>query len=173
VPEHRAGEFEELYVRHERRVYAYLLTVLGNTADADDVLQQTGITLWKKFCEFPAGGDFLPWAIRTAYFTAKNYLRKHARSRVVFSQRMFEAVAEQAARQVSRPDNLHDALEECLRHLPEADRDLIRRRYEQELPVKHLAEGLDRSIHHVYRALARVHSSLFDCVSAKLATEDD
>ena len=165
------SEFVQLFIRHERRVFAYLMTVLGNASDAEDVLQQTSVTLWSKFDEFEPGTDFAAWAIRTAYLTARNHLRSRSRSRVCFSQAMFDAVAAQAATQPSEPDAVHDALGDCLELLPAEDRDIIRQRYELDASVHSIAERLERSVHAVYRALARVHASLFRCVTKKLAAE--
>lgn len=169
---HRAGEFVRLFVRHERHLYAYLLTVLGNPADAEDVLQQTSIVLWEKFEEFSADGDFMAWGIKTAYYTAKNFLRKNSRSRVTFSQPMFEAVAGRAASSGAEVNAVHEALETCLDGLPDADRELIQQRYEMEASVSSISESIGRSIHAVYRALSRIHVTLFDCVSSQLVAED-
>ncbi|MEX2214833.1 MAG: sigma-70 family RNA polymerase sigma factor [Phycisphaeraceae bacterium] len=163
------GEFVQLFIRHERRVFAYLMTVLGNAADAEDVLQQTCVVLWSKFDEFEAGSDFAAWAIRTAYLTARNHLRSKSRSRVCFSQAMFEAVAQQAATQPAQVDDVHDALGECLERLPAEDRDMIRQRYELDASVPSIADRLGRSVHVVYRALSRVHTDLFQCVTKRLA----
>lgn len=163
------SEFVQLFIRHERRVFAYLMTVLGNAADAEDVLQQTSVTLWSKFDDFEAGSDFAAWAIRTAYLTARNHLRSRSRSRVCFSQAMFDAVAAQVAARPGEADAVHEALGDCLERLGAEDRDMIRQRYELDASVQSIAERLQRSVHAVYRALARVHASLFHCVTTTIA----
>jgi len=168
----RASEFVRLFVRHERRLFAYLLTLLGNAADAEDVLQQTSMILWEKFDTFVPESDFTAWGMKTAYFTAKNSLRKQGRSRVVFSQRMFEAVADRAAAGTAQVDAVHEALAECLDGLVEGDRQLIQQRYEWDVSVQSIARRLARSTHAVYRALSRIHAALFDCVSSRLAAEN-
>jgi RNA polymerase sigma-70 factor (ECF subfamily) len=166
-----AGQFVTLFLRHQRRVYAYLITVLGHAADAEDVLQQTGLILWEKFDQFDPETDFAAWAIRTAYFTAKNHMRKQRRSRVCFSEPMFEAAAQRAAAAGGEADDVQEALGECLKKLPPRDRELIRRRYELDASVKALADQMQRSTHAIYRALRRVHGLLFDCVSSRMAEE--
>ena len=119
-----ASAFEGLIRRHERRVFAYLVTVLGSAVEAEDVLQQTCVVLWTRFGEFTPGSDFAAWAVRTAYLTARNHLRAKARSRVRFSQAMFEAAAERAAAQQTEADAVHDALGMCLAKLPPDDREI-------------------------------------------------
>jgi RNA polymerase sigma-70 factor (ECF subfamily) len=145
--------------------------VLGNGSDAEDVLQQTCVVLWGKFGEFEPDSDFAAWAIRTAYLTARNHLRARARSRVRFSQAMFEAAAERCAERPGEADVVHEALGECLERLPAEDRDLIRLRYELDSSVQAIAGRVGRSVHAVYRALARTHAALLRCVTARLAAE--
>jgi RNA polymerase sigma-70 factor, ECF subfamily len=165
------AEFVKLFIRHERRLYAYLLSILGNAADAEDVLQQTSVVLWGKFTEFEPGSDFAAWGIRTAYLTARNHLRTQARSRVRFSQAMFEAAAERCASQLGEVDAIHEALGECLNRLPADDRGLIQQRYELDASVQSIADRVGRSVHAVYRALARTHAALLRCVTSRLAKE--
>ena len=41
--------FLRLFLQNQRRLYAYILTLLPNRADADDVLQETSLVMWDKF----------------------------------------------------------------------------------------------------------------------------
>ena len=41
--------FLRLFLQNERRLYAYILTLLPNRADADDVLQEASLVMWDKF----------------------------------------------------------------------------------------------------------------------------
>lgn len=50
-----AGEvwaFEELYRRHQRRVYSLCLRMVGNVADAEDVTQEVFLQLYRKIGSF-------------------------------------------------------------------------------------------------------------------------
>jgi hypothetical protein len=44
--------FAERFVRSQDRIYAYVVTLLPNRADAEEVFQQTCLALWKKWGEF-------------------------------------------------------------------------------------------------------------------------
>ncbi len=48
----RVDEFMRLYTQHQRRLYVYLLSLLHNVADAEELMQQTSYILWKKFDTF-------------------------------------------------------------------------------------------------------------------------
>src|SRR5216684_4016036 len=88
--------FLRLFLQNERRLYAYILTLLPHRADADDVLQQSSLVMWDKFdaCQPPT--DFAAWGCRIAYFKVLDFYKQKQRSRVCFSQAMLERVAESA-----------------------------------------------------------------------------
>src|SRR5208283_4289181 len=95
----RGRAFMRLFLQNERRVYAYIVTLLANRADADDVLQEASLVMWDKFDEEHPPDDFAAWGCRIAYFKVLDFRKKHARSRVLFSQAMLERVAETAIEQ--------------------------------------------------------------------------
>ncbi len=66
----RTAEFVRLYTAHSRRIYTYLLTLLPQRADAEDVFQEVGTLLWEKFCDFTPGTNFAAWACKIAQFQA-------------------------------------------------------------------------------------------------------
>ena len=46
---HGQQQFIRLFVANQRRVHAFIRTLVPNTADADDILQETSITGLAKF----------------------------------------------------------------------------------------------------------------------------
>src|SRR3954447_17914627 len=92
----RVKTFLRLFLQHQRRLYAYVLTLLPNRADADDVLQEASLVMWDKFDDERPPEDFVAWGCRIAYFKVLDLRKKRQRSRVLFSQEMIERVAETA-----------------------------------------------------------------------------
>src|SRR3954447_23725953 len=80
--------FLRLFLQNERRLYAYILTLLPNRADADDVLQEASLVMWDKFDAEQPPIDFAAWGCRIAYFKVLDFCKKRSRSRVLFSQAM-------------------------------------------------------------------------------------
>jgi RNA polymerase sigma-70 factor (ECF subfamily) len=64
-----------------------------------------------------------------------------------------------------------EALEECLKKLAGNDRLLIEHRYYHQQTPKDTALQLSRSVHSIYRSLARIHTQLRDCVERTLRKE--
>src|SRR5215468_2652533 len=101
-PDDKPGEparsklFLRLFLQNERRLYGYILTLLPNRADADDVLQEASLVMWDKFDDRQPPADFTAWGCRIAYFKVLDFRKRCQRSRVFFSQPMLERLAETA-----------------------------------------------------------------------------
>jgi RNA polymerase sigma-70 factor (ECF subfamily) len=169
----RGKLFLRLFLQHERRLYAYIVTLLTNWTDADDVLQEVSLVMWDKFDADNPPDDFTAWGCRIAYFKVLDFLKKRQRSRVVFSQAMLERLAESAAEQAGalQLDDRRQALADCLAKLTPRDRDLLGRRFTEGASIQSIAAQAGRSADAIYKALGRIRLALFDCVTRTLARE--
>jgi RNA polymerase sigma-70 factor (ECF subfamily) len=165
--------FLRLFLQNERRVYAYVLTLLPHRADADDVLQEASLVMWDKFDPADPPTDFAAWGCRIAYFKVLDFYKKAGRGRVRFSQEMVDRVAETAVEQaaVLQLDDQREALAGCLQKLRPQDRDLLARRFADGATVRSTSEQVGRSVEAVYKALAKIRADLFACVQRALARE--
>jgi RNA polymerase sigma-70 factor (ECF subfamily) len=165
--------FLRLFLQNERRVYAYILTLLPNRPDADDVLQEASLVMWDKFDERQPPDDFAAWGCRIAYFKVLDFYKKSQRCRVRFSQAMVEHVAETGVEQAAtlRLDERREALTRCIEKLTPRDRDLLTRRFAAGATTASTAAQVGRSVDAVYKALAKIRQALLDCVTRTLAQE--
>jgi RNA polymerase sigma-70 factor (ECF subfamily) len=165
--------FLRLFLQNERRLYAYILTLLPNRADADDVLQEASLVMWDKFDDEHPPADFTAWGCRIAYFKVLDFRKKRQRSQVLFSQAMLDHVAETAVEQAAalQLDDRREALADCIAKLSDRDRDLLARRFAEGASTQSTAAQVGRSVDAVYKALARIRQALFDCVTRALAPE--
>src|SRR5574338_249126 len=67
--------FGRLVRRHQRRVYAAALHILGNHSDADDATQETFVRAFRGLQTFDGRADFFTWLYRITVNTALNALR--------------------------------------------------------------------------------------------------
>jgi RNA polymerase sigma-70 factor (ECF subfamily) len=164
--------FLRQFLRNERRLYGYILTLLPNRADADDVLQEASLVMWDKFDAEHPPNDFVAWGCRIAYFKVLDFAKKRQRSRVLFSQPMLERLAETAVEQAQalQLDERREALADCIAKLRPQDRDLLARRFAEGATTQSTAAQVGRSVDAVYKALAKIRQALFDCVTRALTT---
>ena len=160
-----------LFGAHRRRLYQFILALLPNLQDAEDVLQETNIICWRKFAEFRPGTSFLAWASRVAHFEVLKRRRARARDRAAVP--LDDAVLEQLAHDAADDDadelaGVREALQGCLKKLPPGDRELIVRRYAEGEQGEGLAGQLGRPANSVYKSLGRIRQALPDCVTRTL-----
>ena len=58
------GEFADYLRDHQSRLYAYIHSLVRDLNDADDLLQQTTLILWKKFGGVRPTGELLRLGLR-------------------------------------------------------------------------------------------------------------
>lgn len=165
------GEFVSIFAPHARSLYTYLASLLVNSADTDEVFQDTCCLLWTKFSAYDRSRDFGAWARGIAYLEVCNF-RRRAKRPLVLGEDVIDLLAEDAA-DVSHSSERELALDACLRKLSEHDAQLIRLRYFDQHSPKRISTVMGNSLHAVYRSLARVHEKLLQCIETTLRRSED
>ncbi|MFM1995921.1 MAG: hypothetical protein RLZZ111_308 [Planctomycetota bacterium] len=163
--------FVRLLTQHERLVYAYILRLVPNWNDADEILQETNVRLWEEFDRFEPGSNFGAWAVRVAHYQVLTWRKKRDRSRLVFDDAALACLAAAPAADDLGEDERRAALAACLQLLPEKSRDLLTRCYGTDTSIRDVASTLRRSTEAVYKALQRVRLALHSCIERRLAGE--
>ena len=152
----------------QNRLFGYLFTLLGSEHDARDVLQQTNLVLWQKIQEFEPGTNFGAWARRCAYFEALAFLRDRKRDRHLFDDDLLALFAEEEVDSAPEEDERFLALRDCLSQLPDRQRQLIDRRYREEIPVRKLATDFGKKESAMKMTLMRIREALHTCIESRL-----
>lgn len=171
LPGDRQKQLVLLLTQHQRRLFAYIYTLLPDRHAAEDILQQTSLVICEKFADFETNTDFLAWACQIAYWEVRAARQRFARSKVVFDQDVVDAVATTTAALLPEVPARQAALDRCLQKLHPRDRDFIMARYEPGGGVAEAARRTGRSLVAAYKALARIRRLLHDCVDQQLAVE--
>lgn len=160
--------FVRLLLQHQGELLRYILPLVGNLEDAQDVLQQSALALWQKFDQYDPDRPFLPFAKRFAYNEVLMHHRKNRRYTFLTQELIDSLVEQQAEPELAAQRRL--ALESCLEALPEADRLLLDERYSASGQTVHqLADETGQKANVLYKALARIRRQLLHCVNEKLA----
>ncbi len=163
----RTLRFVRLFTAHEPRVYSYIVAVLGNWTDADEVMQETSIALWEMFEQFQDGTDFCAWACRVAHFRILRFRQERKRDKHEFEPDLVETLDAVAVQELESFDERRLALSGCLETLNEADRLLLKKCYADGVLIKNVADELQRPVAALYKDLARIRKLLFECVTSK------
>jgi len=161
------------FLKADRRIFAYILTLLPHRADAEDVLQEVSALMWEKFDERNPPEDFVAWGCRIAYFRVRLYRRGKQRQRVMFSEALLERLAEtmeEEATALQLQERL-EAMDRCFGKLGRRDRELLAERLKEGATAQSTAAVIGRSVDTVYKAMARIRKAVYDCVTRALESE--
>lgn len=168
----KTEQFVQLLTQYQQRVHLFILSLVPNRIDAEEILQETNLVLWQKFADFRQGSDFRAWAFQVAFNKVKSFRERHGRQRLRFSEGVMDRLAGLAA---AEPENVPAAIEilqDCKQQLNNKDCDLIERRYEPGATTASVASALGRSEAAVYKAVVRIRRTLYDCVQRFLRREE-
>jgi RNA polymerase sigma-70 factor, ECF subfamily len=165
------NDFAEQIVRNQHRIFGYIVTLMGNRDDAEDVFQGTCLILWRKWEEFDRSRDFFRWACGIAHNEARNQLRRNQRQRLRLSDDLLRQLAEIRIQADDFLEARGRFLALCLDKLSDPQRQLLEECYLGDMPIKTIAEAMDISPAALTMRLQRIRKTLFECMDLALKEE--
>lgn len=163
-------DFLRLLLNSEREILRYVMAIVPRRADAQEVLQETAIELWKKFGSYDPSRPFAPWACRFAANKAKEHLRKQGRWKGFLNEEIASTLLARREQLASELDRRVGPLHDCMNELTENNRLLIERYYFDQASIEEAASEVGRGVSAAYKSLQRIRATLMQCISAKLAS---
>ena len=160
----QGAAFVEIITQHQRMLYGYIYTLVRNSADAEDLLQETNLVLWNKRLECESVKNFSAWACRVAFFKVQNFLKTRGRSRVCFNDNLISKISEM---QIDHADmhTINSAmLVNCLEKLSSASQQLLKLCYDENHTIQEVAKQLDRPVGSIYNSLRQIRLKLWKCI---------
>jgi RNA polymerase sigma-70 factor, ECF subfamily len=165
----RAGQrndFEVLVRRHNQRLFRAARAVSRSDQDAEDVLQQTWLAIFKNLGSFRGDAAFTTWATRIAI----NEAIAHARKKPVIAE------VKDMPSDVTPDDDVERAqlgrlLATCLDTIPQGHREVIVLRDVLELDTAETAECLGLSEEAVRVRLHRARAAVAAALAERMTEE--
>lgn len=165
----RAAELVSHITACQSALYGYVCALLGSSAGAADVLQETNLALWEKAHEYDFDRPFLPWAYRFAYLQVLAHRKRRSREKMVFDDELLGRVAEAFERRCCEPDRRLELLDGCVGKLAPHHKELVDRKYRRGESVNAIAGELNTEPNTIAAKLYRIRKLLMDCIESRLA----
>jgi RNA polymerase sigma-70 factor (ECF subfamily) len=161
----RQERFVRLFSANEAAIRAFVRRLVPARDDANDVMQEVAVALWRKF-ETPHGGDteFRRWAFGVARYEVLAWRRDKARDRHVLNEDVLNLLAEDALASEKSLDTQREALSACLEKMAAPQRELVLAAYSESQGIQTAAQRSGRSVRGFYQWLYRIRTALLDCV---------
>ena len=162
------NDFLKLFVKHNRRLFAYILTMIPNHVEAEDVLQETAGILWSKFGEYETGSNFYAWARQIARNKVFEYYKR--KKSVLVEFKLLDRIQATSEPVLDSMDERMAALRGCLKKLKPRDAKLIHSRFYENTTLKETAARTNQSVHTLYKRMAYLYTVLQVCIKKTLLT---
>lgn len=160
--------FLRLLRGNQNGIFSFILALVHNQNDADDIMQETTTVMWRKFNDFELGTNFAGWGISIARNKVNKFFEKHRKSRQNFKDSVIRAIEKQAESRINETNPRVEALKDCIGKLSRSARQLIQMRYDRRMSAQKTADLLNLSVHKFYRSMAKIHKSLEICIHRTL-----
>ena len=164
--------FLDLYTANQRRLYGYIVTLVPNRNDAEDVFSETTLVLWEKWAQFDPTRSFIAWACGIARHKVLQHQAK--------PERRWEGLTEQVLEIVSKDhDKLQHILDQrsktlmlCIEQLKAWQRQILETCYSSTTSITAIANQLGKTPVAIRLRLYRIRKILHDCVDRTIQLEE-
>jgi RNA polymerase sigma-70 factor (ECF subfamily) len=151
--------FRMLVERHIDRAYAIALRIVGNAADAEDVVQDSMLKIWSHRGRWQHGrAKFSTWLYRVISNRCIDLRRKPRTENVDTVPEVADGQPD-ASRGIER-NELNGMLEEAMQRLPEQQRIAVILSYHEDMSNGEIAEVMDSTVAAVESLLKRGRQQL-------------
>jgi len=162
--EARTQEFVRLLGECEQALSGYVVSLVPNWADAEEIVQETKLRLWTQFDQYDPAREFGVWARSIAYYLILAHRKRTQRASARFSQDFVDLVAREAESLEREAVPLRDALLDCMAKLSQAARELLWACYASKETIKDVALRLGQSVRGTQRRVAAIRMDLQRCI---------
>lgn len=140
----REAAFTQLVHKYQERLYWHIRRMVVNHSDADDVLQNVLIKVWRHLAGFKEEANLYTWLYRIATNETVSWLeqqKKHAAAQVDEDYMQEQLVAQNGY----DPNKIEWKLQQAIATLPQKQRVVFNLRYYDEMPYEDMADVLETS----------------------------
>lgn len=168
-----ASPLAKALLDHRDWLLAYILGLTRDHAAAEEIFQEVALAVLDEDRKGTRPDNFLAWGRELARRRVAAYYRQRTWRPlpVPYCAELAQAVEQSfEENQIAAERNVERQrfLAECLERLSERVRELVARRYGQQLSLREIASAVGWQVASVKVALSRARRALHECVAAKM-----
>jgi RNA polymerase sigma-70 factor (ECF subfamily) len=163
----RYAEFDELYQRHQKEVWALVFARRLDSDMALDIVQEAFLRLWKQWQQGETIHNPRAWLLRVARNLAEDQAKSSFRRNGTFPPQTmngFRGKTTPPIKQLEQEETFAQ-VRKGLAELPPGDRDILTLRYALDYDASRIAEILETTVPAVHMRLTRARQRLVERLS--------
>jgi RNA polymerase sigma-70 factor (ECF subfamily) len=152
-----------LFITAEPKLRAYAFACGLSREQADDLVQEEALVLWRRYDTYDRTRPFLPWALGIAHHLIQKD-RQVSHAIHLLSPDVAQQLAETCSRMEEEIDHRQGVLHRCVQKLPAHLQSLLALRYGEQQSLAQIAQKLGRGLSATNMALHRIRQLLLECV---------
>jgi RNA polymerase sigma-70 factor, ECF subfamily len=162
------AEFDALYQRHHKEVWALVYARWMSTDLALDIVQESFMRLWKQWLQGEAIHNPRAWLLRVARNLAEDHAKSAFHRNGTFPPEVMNGVRAKDASPIRHLEQQETfaQLRKGLSELSPSDREILTLRYALDYDANRIAEVLETTVPAVHMRLTRARQRLVERLSA-------
>ena len=145
-PKSKEAAFRELFQLYKERLYWHIRKIVISHDDADDVLQNTFIKVYRSIDKFKGESKLFSWLYRIATNESITFINKNAkRLQINNEEQKTNAIDNLTADVYFEGDEIQLKLQKAIASLPEKQQIVFNMKYFDEIKYKDMADILETS----------------------------
>ncbi len=161
------NEFEKMVIPFKDKLYRFSLRIVGNAFDAEDVIQEVMVKLWKKREVLETVDNKEAWCMTITRNMSIDWLRGKKKPTLDIADRHDIKDHGIDAQSQMELNDLQKMVRNCIAQLPEKQREVIHLRDIEGYKYKEIAEITDTSVDQVKVLIFRGRQRLKDIITKK------
>ena len=156
--------FRSLMTRYKERLYWHIRKIVLNHDDADDVLQNTFIKVYRNIHNFKGDSKLFSWMYRIATNESITFIKKRAKSQQIESEELQQQLVNNLEADVYFDgDEIQLKLQHAIAQLPQKQQLVFNMRYFDDMKYDAISEILETSVgglkanyHHAVKKIEKI-----------------
>ncbi len=163
-----------LFWRYQKSLFIYLLHLVRNKEEAEDILQNVFVKTYNNLHRFDLDRKFSSWIYRIAHNEAVNLIKRKSKRKLVSwdevvstKDKLISNDQMDDSAQIFLRKEMAQEMDEALRELPERYRQILLLRYFDEYSYEKIGQVLDKPINTVGTLISRAKNKLVKIIEEK------
>lgn len=161
--------YREVVRRYEKKLFAYLYRLVGNKEEAEDLLQNVFVKVYRNIESYDTQKKFSSWIYRIAHNEAVNFLKKRSKRHLISIEDVQASKDKLEITDAGKSPidawigkELKKEMDEALEKLPPKYKEVLMLRYYFDKSYEEMSEILERPINTVGTLLNRAKKKLME-----------